>query len=124
MQFLKGHFYEFHRSRVISRPGAELRTRNDIEIGPEIPNEKQAIRQVKLGMDVYTPWKFDAYKLATRVYAKAPTEDPAEENAYYPHYHPGGEHRKRFEERDGRPRAADGAPGHVFFGDRGLGRKE
>ena len=121
MRLIKGHFYEFHRSRVVSRPGAELQTRIDIEIGPEIPNEKQTIRQVKLGMDVYTPWPFDAYKLAIKVFPTAPTRDPAEKSNYYPHYHPGGEHREYFEAREGRPRAAGGAPGHVFFGHRGQG---
>ena len=123
MELLKGHFYEFHRTRVVSRPGAELRTQQGIEIGPEIPNEKQALRQAGLGMDVYTPWKFDAYRLATKLYAKAPENEGAHEDVYYPHYHPGGKHAKSYEEREGRPRA-ENAPGHIFFGTRGQGSKD
>jgi len=115
---VKGRFYEFHRRRVVSRPGAELRTRTDIEIGPEI-SEKDALRQAGLGMDVYTPWRFDAYKLASRLYAEAPQYEGAHEDVYYPHYHSGKQHPK-FDEREGRPISKQG-PGHVFFGERGQG---
>jgi len=61
----RGRFYEFHRSRVISRPGEPLVTRGDIEIGPEISRE-YALKRVLAGKDVYTPAKQDAYRLATQ----------------------------------------------------------
>ena len=38
--FVVGHYYEFHKERVISRPGAALVTRAGIEIGPEISRER------------------------------------------------------------------------------------
>jgi hypothetical protein len=118
---VKGKFYEFHRRRVVSRPGAELRTRTDIEIGPEI-SEKEAFRQAGLGMDVYTRWRFDAYKLASRLYAEAPQHEGAHEDVYFPHYHPGKQHPK-LDQREGRPRSKHG-PGHVFFGERGQGHED
>ena len=121
MRLDKGEFYEFHRTRVVSRPGAELKTLEGIEIGPKIPRLRQAIRQVRLGMDVYTPWKFDAYTLAVHAYARAPKLEPAHQSVYYPHYHPRAEHAEGYENREGRPRADKGAPGHVFFGHRGEG---
>lgn len=117
MQLLNGQFYQFHRDRIVSRPGAEPRTLSSVEVGPGIPNEKQAIRQVRLGMDVYTPRPADAYGLATKAYTKTPLHEDAHEDGFFAHYHPGGVHARRFEVRIGRPRAEDG-PGHVFYGER------
>src|SRR5215831_7598803 len=61
---VKGGFYEFHGGgRVSTWCGTTYRT--DIEIGPEI-SEKEAVRQVGLGVDVYPPGRFDAYKSRRR----------------------------------------------------------
>jgi hypothetical protein len=116
----KGHFYEFHRERVISRPGQPLSTRSGIEIGPELPIEN-ALRRVVSGQDVYTPGKQEAYQLAMQAQnGRAPLEErphhppnpspTGREDVYFRHYHPGGAH----------PTDEDGL-GHIFFGDRGEG---
>jgi hypothetical protein len=114
---LRGRFYEFHRERVVSRPGQPLRTQTGIEIGPEISSE-QAFKRVRSGKDVYILGKEDAYKLATQLQnGRPPKEEPAHEpkfpsptgreDIYYRHYHPGGMH------------PSDPGPGHIYFGERG-----
>ncbi len=119
MMILKGTFYEFHKERVISRPGAPLFTRPGLEIGPEIPRE-MALARVKSGKDVYTLSREEAYKLAVHVWPGRPIDElPHEpskqtqskrEDVFYRHFHPGGVH----------PSQA-GGPGHVFYGERGEG---
>ncbi len=105
----KGHYYEFHRERVISRPGAELKTRTDLEIGPEISKEA-ALARVIGGKNVYTLAKEDAYKLARSAAPGRTIEEVTSphEDVYFRHFHPGGLHPNE-----------PGNPGHVFFGDRG-----
>jgi hypothetical protein len=113
-----GRYYEFHKERIVSRPGAPVFARPGLEIGPEISQE-EALRRVNKGLDVYTLGKEDAYKLAMQVAPQRPVlESPhrptrptqsGRDDVYYPHYHPGGLH------------PGDGGPGHVFFGDRGQG---
>ena len=113
-----GRFYEFHRARVISRPGQPLQTRSGVEVGPEISKE-DALRRINAGKDVYTPAKYDAYRLATQVQGgSAPLEERPHTppvasptgrlDVYFRHYHPGGSHP-----------TDEGGFGHVFFGDRG-----
>ena len=119
---IKGHYYEFHRERIVSRPGTPLITRHGIEIGPNISWEN-AVRRLMSGKDVYTPGKRDAYQLACQVAHGRPVEElphapvgptpSGREDVYYRHYHPGGLH-------PGEP----GATGHVFFGERGEGFDE
>jgi hypothetical protein len=123
MQAFRGRYYEFHRERIVSRPGQPLATRAGLEIGPEIPVE-QALTRVQAGKDVYTPGKQDAYRLARDAQdGQAPLEQrphrPSQpsptgrEDVYFRHYHPGGAH----------PTDEDGM-GHVFFGDRGESYEE
>ena len=59
MMWFPGEFYEFHRERIVSRPGQPLDMRGGKEVGPGIPRE-EALRQVRVGRDVYTPRKRDA----------------------------------------------------------------
>jgi hypothetical protein len=118
---LKGKFYEFHRARVVSRPGAPLQTRGGLEIGPEL-SRADAIQRLKNKRDVYTLAFQDAKTLAADAFPGrvAPTFEPphkpekptprGREDVYFPHFHPGGLH----------PTDADGL-GHVFFGPRGQG---
>jgi hypothetical protein len=114
-----GHFYEFHRQRVVSRPGQPLSTKDGIEIGPTISRE-QALRQVKAGRDVYTLRKQDAYQLSRDAHGQAPVEEihapripspTGRVDVYFRHFHPGGIHH-----------AAGG--GGVYFGGRGEGLDE
>ena len=44
MVVFNGRFYEFHKERIISRPGAPLETRPGFEVGPEI-SRADAIRR-------------------------------------------------------------------------------
>lgn len=122
VKLIKGCFYEFHRSRAISRPGAALDLDDQYEIGPEVP-EPVALRQVRSGRDIYTPFRADAYKLACSAYGGlSPTWDGAhpQSKRYFPHYHPGGKHTQEWKRdaAEGRPISAD-APGHVYWGNRG-----
>ena len=105
----KGRYYEFHRERIISRPGAELKTRTDIEIGPEISKEA-ALARVVGGRNVYTLAKEDAYKLACSAAPGRPIEEQTSphEDVYFRHFHPGNLHPDE-----------PGNAGHVFFGKRG-----
>ncbi len=106
-------FYEFHRERIVSRPGQPVRTVVAIEIGPEIARE-DAFRRVRDGKDVYTLMQEDAYRLASSLHPGRPVEESphapptasptGREDVYYRHFHPGGLH-DRF--------------GHIFFGERG-----
>jgi len=82
--FLRGRFYEFHTERVISRAGQPIQTIVGAEIGPEIPNEV-ALRQVREGMDVYTPGKDDAYRLAMSVLSGRPVQHMPGNPAHFPH---------------------------------------
>ncbi len=119
MMVLKGIFYEFHKERVISRPGAPLSTRAGLEIGPEISREMALVR-VRFGKDVYTLVREDAYKLAVQVGLGRPPPDELHEprkptqskreDVFYRHFHPGGLHPSE-----------PGGPGHVFYGERGEG---
>ncbi len=119
MMVFKGIFYEFHKERVISRPGAPLHTRPGIEIGPEIPRE-MALTRVRFGKDVYTLLREDAYKLAVQVGLGRPSDDLPHEpskptqskrqDVFYRHFHPGCVHPGQ-----------SGGPGHVFYGERGEG---
>lgn len=114
MSVIASCFYEFHRERVISRPGQPLLTRTGIEVGPEISREK-ALRRVRAGRDIYTPRKLDAYQLACAAHGRAPVEEihmprvpspTGRVDVYFRHFHPGGIHH-----------AAGG--GGVYFGGRG-----
>lgn len=116
-KLLPGRFYEFHAERITSRPGQPITSVLGSEIGPEVSRENAA-RQVREGMDVYTLNKQDAYRLAANLHSRAPRGDPAENEAYYPHYHPGNLPHKYDATRPGRKRCTIG-PGHVFFGTRG-----
>ena len=116
MTLFVGRFYEFHRKRVISRPGQPLSTRDGIEVGPAISRE-DALQQVKGGRDVYTPRKQDAYQLARDAHGLTPVEEihkpkvpspTGRVDVYFRHFHPGGIHH-----------AAGG--GGVYFGGRGEG---
>src|SRR5438270_9075182 len=101
MVIFNGRFYEFHKERVISRPGAPMVTRPGFEIGPEIAAEL-ALSRVRAGKDVYTLAKEDAKQLAMRVGYGLPADDlphqPAaptqslRDDVYYRHFHPGGVH--------------------------------
>src|SRR5260370_18770142 len=114
-----GRFYEFHGERIVSRAGQPIKAQAGMEIGAESSGEAAA-RQVREGMDVYTPGKQDAYKLAAKLHAFRPVEHGAENEFYYSHFHPGGIPHQYDPARSGRLRAMVG-PGHVFFGDRGQG---
>jgi hypothetical protein len=124
----QGCFYEFHRSRSVNRPGAEIFLINDSEIGREVA-EKDALKQVRSGRDMYTPFRADAYRLACSASEKGePRWDGAHESdRYFPHYHPDGKHTKEWKRKasEGRP-ISDDAPGHVYWGNRGelKGRSE
>jgi len=116
-----GKFYEFHKERIVSRPGAPIVKRPGLEVGPEI-SRADAIHQLKRKGDVYTRARQDAKVLATdafpgRVPPKfepphVPNKPTAHgrEDVYFQHFHPGGLH----------PNDAGGL-GHVFFGERGEG---
>ena|SRR5436190_7238197 len=120
MLAISGKFYEFHRDRIVSRPGAIVFRVPGIEIGPEIPKE-DALRRVRAGSrtsgrDVYTLQREDARRLARDAYHTAPLEEmhdakeptrSGRKDVYFAHFHPAGRHQ------------ADGGPGHVFFGQRG-----
>jgi|SRR5436190_24228448 len=116
MNVFAGRFYEFHRQRVISRPGQPISTKDGIEVGPPISRE-EALRQIKAGGDVYTPRKQDAYQLARDAHGRVPVEEihapripspTGRVDVYFRHFHPGGIHH-----------AAGGAG--VYFGARGEG---
>lgn len=117
MLLQSGLFYEFHRSRVVSRAGQPLLTKENIEVGPII-NREDALHQVRNGKDVYTPRKSDAEKLAISVYGQNPVCDLPRESNHFQHFHPGGLHPVFPDGQQGRPRANEGF-GHVFFGSRG-----
>ncbi len=120
MLAVRGKFYEFHRGRIVSRPGAVIYRVPGIEIGPEIPRE-EALRRVRAGSrtagrDVYTLFREDARRLARDAYHGDPLEEIHEAkeptrsgrtDVFFAHFHPAGLHQ------------ADGGPGHVFFGQRG-----
>jgi len=116
-----GKFYEFHKERIITRPGAPVDRRPGFEVGPEI-SRADAIHRLRRKGDVYTLSRQDAKVLAADAFPGRvlPEFDPphhptkptrsGREDVYYPHFHPGGLH----------PNDAAGM-GHVFFGDRGEG---
>jgi hypothetical protein len=116
-----GKFYEFHKERIISRPGAPIDRRPGFEVGPQI-SRAEAIARLNRKGDVYTLARQDAKALATdaipgRVAPKfEPPHRPAtptphgREDVYFPHFHPGGLHPND-----------QGGLGHVFFGERGEG---
>jgi hypothetical protein len=118
MNISKGRFYEFHKHRVVSPPGAPVFEASGMEIGPEIGREV-ALSRVRAGKDVYTPERADAHSLAAQVRPDRPTDElphsppqptrSKREDVYFRHFHPGGEH----------PTASSGGPGHVFYGQRG-----
>ena len=115
-----GAFYDFYRSRPTNRPGTELTLSDHSEIGNQI-SEPAALRQVRNGKDVYTPFRADAYRLASSAYdGVAPKWDGAHQSNYFPHYHPGDEHTEKWKRTasEGRPISGD-APGHVYWGNRG-----
>jgi len=123
----QGSFYDFYRSKPTNRPGAPLTLTSHSEIGDKL-SDRAALRQVRNGKDVYTPFRADAYRLACSAYeGVAPKWDGAHEKNYFPHYHPGDEHTEKWKRtaKEGRPISAD-APGHVYWGHRGelLGEKQ
>jgi len=119
MFVVAGKYYEFHRERIISRPGAAIQKRPGLEVGPEI-SRADAIKRLRRKGDVYTPRWSDAKVLARDAFpGRAPPkyEPPHEpdeptsrgrEDIYFQHFHPGGLH----------PNDPNGL-GHVFHGDRG-----
>jgi hypothetical protein len=117
LSVVAGRFYEFHRERVISRPGQPLSTRDGVEVGPEIPREV-ALRRVKAGRDVYTAQRRDAYELATDAHGRLPGVEEIHKpkipsptgrlDVYFQHFHPGGIHH-------------GSGGGGVYFGGRGEG---
>jgi len=117
MQVIAGLFYEFHRYRVVSRAGQPIQTKTNVEVGPKIGRE-DALHQVRNGKDVYTHRRSDAESLAESAYGADPKCDSPHGQAYFPHFHPGGEHPDFPPGQPGRPRAIAG-PGHIFFGSRG-----
>jgi len=119
MLLVNGRFYEFHRRRVVSRPGQPFVYVEGMEIGREI-FRPEAFRQARSGLDVYTPSQTDAYRLALSLNAGEPIEHPAANPLFYPHYHAGGVHLRIDPNREGRHKAVVG-PGHIFFGRRGCG---
>jgi hypothetical protein len=115
-----GKFYEFHKERIVSRPGAPLFGLPGFEVGPEI-TRAGAIQRLKRKQDVYTLARQDAKVLAADAFpGKVPTFEPphpperpsprGREDVYFPHFHPGGLHPND-----------PGGLGHVFFGNRGQG---
>jgi hypothetical protein len=88
-----------------------------VEIGPII-SEPDAAHQARNGMDVYTPRRRDALKLARSLFSNTPVEEPAHQPSFFPHFHPDASHPQFAFERGGRPRARTGV-GHIFFGSRG-----
>ena len=116
-----GKFYEFHKERIISRPGAPVTTRPGVEVGPEI-SRADAIQRLRRKQDVYTLARRDAKGLAADAFPGrvAPEFEPphpprqptpsGREDVYYPHFHPGGLHPND-----------PGGLGHVFYGGRGEG---
>ena len=118
---IAGKFYEFHKERIISRPGAPVVKRPGLEVGPEILRAA-AIHRLRQKGDVYTFTRQDAKVLATDAFPgrvpptfEAPhvPEKPTphgRKDVYFPHFHPGGRH----------PNDAGGL-GHVFFSERGAG---
>lgn len=119
LNVVNGRFYEFHRQRIISRPGQPIATRAGIEVGPAISREL-ALKQLRAGSDVYTPKKQDAYQLARDAHGRPPLEEihaprvpspTGRFDVYFRHFHPGGVHH------------ADGGGG-VYFGGRGQGLDE
>jgi hypothetical protein len=113
MLAFKGFFYEFHKERIVSRPGQPLQMLQGIEVGPMIPRE-EAFRQARAGKDVCTPARDDAYNLALKLDPATPAHEPPHNprmpsptgrlDVYYPHFHPGGDHLNY---------------GHIFCGERG-----
>jgi hypothetical protein len=117
-----GKFYEFHKERVVSPPGAPSEPRRvGYQIGPEV-TRADAIRRLQRKEDVYTPARQDAKVLAADAFPGrvAPKFEPphrpenptvhGREDIYFPHFHPGGRHP-----------TDPGGLGHVFFGERGEG---
>lgn len=119
MKAYSGLYYEFHKERIVSRPGAPVVFRNGMEIGPLISWE-DAMKRLLAGKDIYTLNKQDAYRLAVHCAHGQPVEESphtppkpspsGREDVYYRHFHPGGLHPNE-----------EGGPGHVFFGGRGEG---
>jgi hypothetical protein len=116
---ITGCFYEFHRERVVSRPGQPLSTKDGIEVGPYIARE-EALRQLRAGRDVYTPRRQDAYRLARAAHGRMPVDEihkpgvpspTGRVDVYFQHFHPGGIHH------------AEGGGG-VYYGGRGEGLDE
>jgi hypothetical protein len=115
----KGKFYEFHKERIVSRPGAPLEKRVGLEVGPEI-SRADAIERLKKKGDVYTLAMQDAKTLSLDACPGRRTpqfESPhipsnptatGREDVYFQHFHPGGLHP-----------SDPGGLGHVFFGERG-----
>jgi hypothetical protein len=111
------HFYEFHRTRNVARPGQPPKNVDGIEIGPLIARE-DALKMVKAGGDVYTPRKKDAYRLARDAHGAAPGVDEihkpedysptGRKDVYFRHFHPGAVHHSE-------------GGGAVYFGHRGEG---
>lgn len=116
---LKGRFYEFHKERIVSRPGAPLASRPGLEIGPDIPLAV-ALSRVRAGKDVYTLAREDAKQLALQVGHLRPEDHlphrPSglrqipRDDVYDRHFHPSGDHPND-----------PGGFGHVFYGERGEG---
>jgi hypothetical protein len=121
MQLIKGFFYECQRQRIVSRAGQPLQTRTGIEIGKLISRES-ALREVRGGRDVYTPYPEDAYRLALQVNGRKPIEHiphhPPQSSptgrmdVYFRHYHPGKERNTKTDDEEDKY-------GHIFFGERG-----
>jgi hypothetical protein len=106
---IRGVYYEFSRSRVISRPGQPTETRDDVEIGRPVARE-HAMRLAKAGKDVYTPARRDAYELARDAYNGLEPKEEAHKKGdalvFYAHFHPGGVHHRE-------------GGGAVYYGERG-----
>lgn len=101
---LVGNFYVFDRFRP------------NFEIGMQI-SRNEALFRVRAGGDVFTPAASDAIALAKDVHpgradwegSHVPRPNDWDHslptNRRFPHFHPGGDHKKY---------------GHVFYGDRGY----
>jgi len=108
MLAISGKFYEFHRERIVSRPGAAIYQLPGIEIGPEIPKE-EALRRVRAGSrtagrDVSTLLREDARRLSREAYHGDPIEEIHEArqrtrsgrtDVFLAHFHPAGLHQAR-----------------------------